>query len=312
MMEPRYHIPGTEQFGYSIVNRYLHSFYFYMNTVQRITDLYRNASVCDLKGYVAHFCYIRLKSFDTFIKVVVEHKDYVTANCILRMLGDCVAVFHLIYMEPNKDLLVLRHCLYVIDGCEKNLEVLIENSIKDGSLPEEERIIANHQIYINREHRKRLMYEAQTMLDNSPLRNIDEAAFNRIVEDRNWKFKKFKDYNKNKIKSNQYQWRELYDQIDYVDEYDLLSYMSQYAHGLSMSNLVIELDQRNCEGVIGEALGLIDRMTQYVMDFFTDETLYIVEGLLEPEMRDKIISCYDDKHRPSNEEWEQKFLSRVL
>lgn len=310
-MEPRYHIPGTEQFGYSIVNRYLLSFYFYMNTVQRITDIYRNASVCDLKGYVAHFCYIRLKSFDTFIKVVVEHKDYVTANCILRMLGDCVAVFHLIYMEPNKDLLVLRHCLYEIDGCEKNLKVLPENSIRDGSLPEEERIKANIQIHNNREHRLRKIREAQSMLDKSPLRKQDEAAFNRIVEDRNWKFKEFKDYNKNQIKKNQYQWRELYEKIDYVDDYDLLSYMSQFAHGLSMSNLVIELDERNCESVIGEALGLLDRMTQYVMEYFTDETLYIVEGLLEPNMRDKILACYDKKHRPTIAEWEQRFKLNV-
>ena len=60
----------------------------YMNTVKRLTNLYNNASVQFLKGYVAHFCYLRLKSFDTFIKVVWEHKDYVSANCLLRMLGD--------------------------------------------------------------------------------------------------------------------------------------------------------------------------------------------------------------------------------
>ncbi len=310
-MEPRYHIPGTEQFGYSMVNRYLHSFYIYMNMVQRICDLYHYASVYDPKGYVAHFCYIRLKSFDTFIKVVVEHKDYVTANCILRMLGDCVAVFHLVYMEPDRNLRLLRHCLYVIDGCEKNLKVLLENSIKEDSLPEEERVRANHQIHINREHRKRLMNEAQDMLDKSPLKKQDEAAFNRIVEDRNWKFKEFKVYNKNKIKSNQYQWRELYDQIDFVNEYDLLSYMSQYAHGLSMSNLVITLDERNCDSVIGEALGLLDRMTQYVMEYFSEETIFIVEGLLRPDMRDKILSCYDDKHRPSVAEWERRFSYRI-
>ena len=69
-----------------------------MNTVKRICNLYQFASVNFLKGYVAHSCYIRLKSFDTFLKVVVEHKDYVTANCIMRMLGDSVAVFHLVYI----------------------------------------------------------------------------------------------------------------------------------------------------------------------------------------------------------------------
>lgn len=54
-MEPRYHIPGTEKFGYSMANRYLFSVNMYMNTVKRVCQLYQNASVKDLKGYVAHF-----------------------------------------------------------------------------------------------------------------------------------------------------------------------------------------------------------------------------------------------------------------
>ena len=306
-MEPRYHIPGTEQFGYSMVNRYLSSLYVYMNTVKRICSLYQYASVLSLKGYVAHFCYLRLKSYDTFLKALVEHKDYVTANCIMRMLGDSVAVFHLVYMEPDINYRILRHSLYVLDGCEQSLKVLPQDSIREGSLPEEERIKANEDIKFNREHRKRLMREAQELLNHSPLREKDEKAFNRIVEDRNWKFKEFKDYNKKKIKENQYQWRELYARIDFVKEFDLISYLSQYAHCLSMSNLVINLDKKNIDEPIGEALGLLDRMNQYVLDFFSDETFYILSGLLEPETRDKILACYDDKHRPTIAEWERRF-----
>lgn len=306
-MEPRFHIEGTELFGYSTEKRYLFSVNVYMNTVKRVCQLYHYASVKDLKGYVAHFCYLRLKSFDTFYRVLVEHRDYVSANCLLRMLGDSVAVFHLVYMEPNFDYRILRHCLYVLDGCEEGLKVLPENSIREGSLPEEERIKANEEIKQNREHRKRLMREAQELLDNSPLKTIYEKAFNRIVEDKNWKFKEFKDYNKKKIKENQFQWRELYARIDYVDDFDLLSYMSQYAHCLSMSNLVIELNENNLDGPIGEALGLLDRMNQYVLDYFEEENLYIFRGLLEPETRDKILECYDEQHRPTIAEWEKMY-----
>ena len=84
-MESRFHIEGTKQFGYSMVNRYLHSLYIYMNTVQRVCKLYPCASVKYPKGYVAHACYIRLKSFDTFLKVVVEHRDYVTSSLNRRL-----------------------------------------------------------------------------------------------------------------------------------------------------------------------------------------------------------------------------------
>lgn len=308
-MGPKYHIDGTEEFGYTTINRFLYSFYLYMNTVKRITSLYRYASVNKLKGYVAHFCYLRLRSFDTFIKVVWKHKDYVSANCLLRMLGDCVAVFRLIYMEPDKDLLILRHCLYVIDGCERNLEVLPEKNINEDCLSEEELAESNKATQTNRLHRQRMIREAQEMLEASPLKQKDKAAFDRIVKDRNWKFKEFKDYKKKG--SNQYQWKELYELIDCCKGFDLLSYISQYAHGLSMSNLVLELDERNIDGVVGEALGLIKRLHKYTMAFYPEEQRYILEGLLEPDMRDKILACYDDKHRPDIATWNQDIMNKL-
>ena len=303
-----HHIDGTQDFGYSTHNRFLYSFYLYMNTVKRISNRYPNVSVQFLPGYVAHFCYMRLKSFDTFFKVLVELKDYVTANCILRMLGDCVAIFHLIYREPDEEQLLLRHALYVIDGCERNLAVLTEENINEGCLPEEELQREKQGVRFNRELRQRLMREAQEMLDQSLLRIKDKEAFETIVKDRNWKFKEFKSIDK---KSNQYKWRDLYNLIDECQSFDLLSYISQYAHGLSMSNLVMDLNQENFDGVVGEAVGLIDRLQQYTIEFFAADYPYIMRGLLEPEMRDKILACYDEAHRPSVDEWNSRVMNRI-
>lgn len=303
-----YHIDGTQEFGYSVHNRFLYSFYMYMNTVKRITNLYRYASVQFLPGYVAHFCYIRLKSFDTFFKVLVEHKDYVTANCILRMLGDCVAIFHLIYREPNEELLLLRHALYVIDGCERNLAVLMDENINEGCLPKDELQQENQKVRFNREHRQRLMGEAQAILDQLQLKKKDKEAFETIVKDRNWKFKKFKNIDK---KSNQYKWRDMYDLIGKCQFFDLLSYISQYAHGLSMSNLVMDLNQENFDGPVGEAVGLIDRLQEYTLEFFAKDYQFIMQGLLEPEMRNNILSCYDEQHRPSVNEWNSIIMNGI-
>ena len=137
-MGTQFHIEGTEEFGYSTFNRCLFSFYLLMNTVKRVCFRYNNASVWDLNGYAAHFCYVRLKSFDTLIKVTIEHEDFISASCILRMLGDSVAVFHLIYMEPDPDFRWLRHALYVIDGCERNMVALPEDNLNKGAMPDEE------------------------------------------------------------------------------------------------------------------------------------------------------------------------------
>ena len=302
----RYHIDGTQEFGYSPINRFEYSFHMYMNLVKRVCELHQFASVQYLKGYVAHFCYLRLKSFDTFIKVVIEHKDYVSANCLLRMLGDSVSIFKLIYREPDQDLLYLRHALYVIDGCEKNLAVLPEEEINKGSVPDDELEEANKQIRFNREHRMRLMSEAQEILDHSPLQTKDKAAFDKIVKDRNWKFKEF-----NSSKSNQYKWKELYNLIDCCKYIDLLSYISQYAHGLSMSNLVMKLDESNLSGIVAEAVGMLDRLYQYASEFFAEEKQYILEGLLDPEMSEKIRSYFDEQHRPDVVSWNQGVVNKI-
>lgn len=223
------------------------------------------------------------------------------------MLGDSVAVFHLVYMEPDENLRIFRHCLYVLDGCKKSLEVLPEENINKGTLPDNELEDLNRQVKFNREHREKMMWEVQEMLENSPLKNKDEAAFNKIVEDCNWKFKEFKDYRK--IKNNQYQWRELYDIIGRSNHFDLLSFFSQYAHGLSMSNLNTEPGQRVFDGIIGEGVALLDLMNQSVLKFFESDIYYIYEGLLRPQMRDKILACFDDEHRPTIDEWNLRLHS---
>lgn len=269
--------------------------------VKRVCELYNNASVHDLRGYVAHFCYRRFKSFDTLLKIVLEHNDYISANCILRMLGDSVAVFHLIYMEEDKDMRWLRHALYIIDGCEQNIEVLSNEDMNRGAMADEDLEVLNKGLRYNVELRQRLMGEAQQIIDASPLKMRDADAFNKIVKDRNWKFKEFKNYKK--TETNQYKWADLYKKIGRCDDVNVLSFLSQYIHGLSMSNIVMEMNEENRDGVLTEAIALMNLLVDEAMRFFAPERLYIMEGLLVPEMREKIRACYDEEHRPTVEQW---------
>lgn len=307
-MSFKYHIDGLQEFGYNPINRFEYSLHMYMNTVKRVCELYKCASVLDIKGYVAHFCYLRLHAFDTFSKVLIEHRDYLSANCLLRMLGDSVSVFKLIYGEKDKDLLLLRHALYVIDGCENNLNVLPLRDENDGSLPDDEFEDSQNVVRHNREHRERLIREAKEILDSSPLKEKKSDAFERIVEDRNWKFKEFKDIKK---KNNQYEWRELYQLIDCCQEFDLLSYISQYVHGLSMSNLIINLNENVISGVLAEGFGLLERLHEYTLEFFSEEYRFILEGLFAPDTRDKIRSYFDEQHRPDDASWNQAILNKI-
>lgn len=295
-----------EPFGGSLRNRYLYTLYQLMAIVRVVCRLHNYANVGYLKGYVAHFCYIRFKSFDTLLKVVEMHHDHVSANCILRMLADCMAVFRLIYLEPDKNIRLFRHALYVIEGCEKNLEVLPEElDMNEGAVPEIELEYYKQRIQGNRDHRKRLMDEANEILAHSPLKEKDETAFNKIVEKRNWKFKSFK------VSTKSYSWAELHTMIDRFEDYDVFSFLSQYVHGLSMSNLVVTNKAADREGILVEALGLMETMIDYMLKFFKEEQFAIFQVFLDPDLQKKLFSCFDDKHRPRVNEWNGMVFNKL-
>ena len=285
-------------FGGEWRNRYLYSFYLCMGIVKVVCHLHNYANVGYLKGYVAHFCYIRLKSFDTLMKVVDMHHDHVSANCILRMLVDCIAVFRLVYLEPDENIRLLRHALYVIEGCEKNLEILPEElDMSEGALPEIELEYYNQGIRGERDYRKRLITEANEILDQSPLKEKNQAAFNKIVEKRNWKFKSFE------VSTNSYSWAELYKKIDCIGESETFSFLSQYAHGLSMSNLVITNKEVDRNSLFFKGIDLLETMIDYMLLFFKEEQFVIFQVFLESDMQKKLFSCFDDEHRPNLNEW---------
>ena len=268
-----------------------------MGIIKVVCRFYNYANVGFLKGYVAHFCYVRLKSFDTLLKVVEEHNDCVTANCILRMLADCVAVFQLIYMEEKEDTRMFRHCLYVIDGCRENLAILPEEfeAVAD-SMPEIELQNIRRGVKFNRNHRQQMIDELNEILNQSPLKEIDEKAFNKIIEDRNWKYVDFK-YTKHP-KDNQYKMSDLYKMIKRFEDKDYFSFLSQYAHGLGMSNLVIQNNKLDSESILVKGIALLETMIDYTLHFFKEEQFAIFTEFLQPDIKEKLFSCFDDEHRP--------------
>lgn len=293
-------------FGREWRNRYLYSLYLCMGIVKVVCRLHNYANVGYLKGYAAHFCYIRLNSFDTLLKVIEMHHDHVSANCILRMLADSLAVFRLVYLESDENIRLLRHALYVIDGCEKNLEVLPEElDMNEGALPEIELEYYKQGIRGNRDHRNRLIAEAKVILDHSPLKEKDLAAFNRIVEKRNWKFKSFD------VSTKSYSWAELYKMIDRIGKRNPFSFLSQYVHGLSMSNLVITNKAVDRNGLLFEGIGLLETMIDYMLLFFKEEQFTIFQVFLESDIQKKLFSCFDDEYRPKVNEWNGMVFNKL-
>ena len=72
------------------------------------------------------------------------------------------------------------------------------------------------------------------------------------------------------------------------------------------------MNEHNVNGIVEAAEGLIIRLNVYMMHYYLIDYEFIMNGLLEPEMRDKVLACYDEKHRPSIEKWNQTIHDLML
>lgn len=265
---------------------FMFSYFYFQNTVSRLLKKYRNPSFEDIKGYVVCFCYQRTKSFSSFLQLV-QKNDYVSAHCILRMLADNVSLFRLIYLEKNANWRMLRHYLYVLDGGEKLKELWLSGFDDED---ETEKAYSEEMAGLCQEQIDKL----ESLINASPLKEADNEAFNMIVNNRNWKFKDFCSARK-----NQYSWKEMHQMIEDKDanDFDFFNFYSQFAHGLSMSNAYYNVDSKSYSMAIEDAIFLMGRFDEYIKEFFAEDKEYIMEGLEDPDVKERLRAHADLESR---------------
>lgn len=265
---------------------FMFSYFYLHNTVSRLVKKYNSPSYEDIKSYVTCFCYQRIKSFSSFLQIV-QKNDYVSAHCILRMLADNVSLFRLIYLEKNTDWRMLRHYLYVLDGDEK-LKELWCSGFEDED--EEEKVFSQEMSELCQERIDKLV----SLINTSPLKDVNNEAFDMIVNNRNWKFKDLCN-----SKRNQYSWKEMHRMIEdkYTNDFDFFTFYSQFAHGLSMSNVYYNVDSKSYSMAIDDAIFLMQRFDEYIKVFFADDMEYIMKGLEEPDVKERLRAHADIESR---------------
>lgn len=265
---------------------FMFSYFYLHNTVSRLVKKYNSPIYEDINSYVTCFCYQRIKSFSSFLQIV-QKNDYVSAHCILRMLADNVALFRLIYLENNTDWRMLRHYLYVLDGEEK-LKELWCYGFEDEN--EEEKAYSQEMAELCQKQIDELM----SWINASPLKEVDNKAFDMIVNNRNWKFKDFCSLNR-----NQYSWKEMHRMIEdkNTDYFDFFTFYSQFAHGLSMSNMYYNVKSKSYSVAIDDVIFLMQRFDEYIKVFFADDKEYIMKGLEEPDVKERLRAHADIESR---------------
>lgn len=247
--------------------------------VERLSYRYSSNAIDNIKGYIVTFLSRLTKSLHTLIYIIEERKDYVVANSIIRMLADNVATLQLIYGSNDINELFFRHYLYVLDGCKTRFNVLPKSINKNEKITESEYNALKNQIEEARNNCKEAMDTIHNILKEHPYHKIHPEAFSRIEADKNWKYKELSTKEK---KKNEYSWKDMYLLLDEKKSMaSFFSYLSQYVHGLSISNIIIDNNIESFEPIIGIGIFLTGKIKLLTEQIFFDEKEYMKEGYLQ-------------------------------
>ena len=87
--------------------------------------------------------------------------------------------------------------------------------------------------------------------------------------------------------------------------------MPEKARSLRSEDTGLGMDKRTGKQIVNDVINFIIKDLEKQDPNKTYTVAEIIEGLKEPEIRDKILACYDEKHRPTIAEWERNFTIYV-
>ena len=242
----------TDHFG-SIENA-LSSVIRYCDVIiEKAKKVCPSTSVNDVPGYVLGFCKKTLVRATTIVKVANEQEDYNTVCALVRILADNVSIIRLIYAAEEEEEKILRHLLYVMDGISTRYEYLKDYPKPyDGKIPKE----TYEALCVQEQRAKDNALDCINFCTNTIKSRPDYSAkpqcYDELIKYRNWKFKSID----NPKPKEAYSWKEMYMKLDVKEAGGMFSYFSQYVHGLSISNIVLN-DKDDFETPLSFALSLV-------------------------------------------------------
>lgn len=210
-----------------------------------------SSSIEDWQGYLVQRLSLMLPIYRTFSKVLLEDKDYLTSNTILRMMVDNLAITKFIYIDHDGEMRLLRHYLFLLDGSLTYLK--ITDSMKSNVLIIEERERCKREVQHTREQIMKLsIYEIQHLY-------IDD-----LLNKGNWKFKNFSDAGK-------CSYQDLYKTFGIAPNIvAYFVYLSQFAHGLGLYSLGTVASIQNVPFLLEVRDILLGLLTNYIYGLFSE------------------------------------------
>jgi hypothetical protein len=264
--------------------------------VAKAKNVYPTNSVSDIPGYVLEFCRKVLIQATTLVKVAREEEDYNTVCSLVRMLADNVATINLVYNCQDDEERVLRHLLYVLDGVTERYKYLKDRKVtNDGRIPRETFEALKRQVEGARDNAAGCMDFCDRNIKALPVYSFNKDEVDILIKNRNWKYKNIVPLSRKD--KNAYTWKEMYGLLSLKKMDEMMSFFSQYVHGLSISNIATG-DSDDFDAPLSFAVCLLGWLFYYLRkvyephigEYTWEDIDRMVPGLLDALMDQKTIS----------------------
>lgn len=252
--------------------------------VDKAIKLCPSPTVADIPSYALAFIRKVLVQSSTLVMVAREREDYNTVCAMVRMLADNMATLNLVYGSDDKEDRVLRHLLYVMDGVFERYSTLIGHPMHyDGKIPRGTYEALKKQVQGAIDNAASCMSFCENEIKSRSTYQTNREHIDKLINKIDWKYKQL---GASQLKS--YTWKEMYEKLDIKTGSEMFPFLSQYVHGLSVSNIALN-DPDDFDAPLSFAaclLGWLFRFLRkeyepYVGEYTMEDVRKMVPGLFE-------------------------------
>ena len=289
-------IPELESFGFDFKNTYIAIYSMLGYEMERLSQSHLSRAVNDIYGYRILMLTRMTKSFHTLYSTLAECHDYVSSSTLIRMLADSLAAYLTIYHEQDDEEMKLRHFLYVIDGTKLRLDYL-EKSMqilkgRASSMSDNEHISILRESENSVNKCRNLLKSCTDVIKFMPVYKLYKNEIDILIQNRNWQYQSL---SRPKIKQH---WADMYLRIDNREIVKgMFSFLSQYAHGLSVSNLILESDMEAFYPLYSYGIVLMGKVKEIVENDFNMDRHELLDGFMQSDFFEGYFGSMSDAKR---------------
>lgn len=252
--------------------------------VDKAMEICPNPTIGDIPSYALAFIRKVLIQASTLAMVSRERKDYITVCALVRMLADNIATMNLIYGSKDDEEKVLRHLLYVMDGVSVRHGTLAGHTMHyDGRIPRETYDALEAQVQGAIANASSCITYCEKAIKSRMTYKNYQPHIDKLITKRDWKYKQL-----GQAQQKSYTWKEMYEKLDIKTGSEMFPFLSQYVHGLSVSNIALN-DPDDFDAPMSFAFCLIGWLFNflrreyepYIGDYTIDDVKKMVPGMFE-------------------------------